>query len=401
MVLGSGSQNVIRPSKNIVTETLVKEESHLLFHRTSNSLPHQCDVNPETLQFTEEEVKSVAEFFKDPATFEFLQKAGNSKVLQESSLGRLSLYVKFDPLLRVQKQRQSSHPEPLKEGLDEKFLQTTTNDTNTNPDSVMTQHDGKQELSYDLNKLIDLSSSPKLKLEQRRSASLSPKNQKTFSEEEVNQALKMQELLYQEKLIKKDKQWNEQLKTMEKKKQILEKQVASLKDLLAVNRAVTSGLVTMVNNFLHQKENERIELGASNQDLTEERDQALEDLRSVESAFADLHRRYEKTKGIVEGYKQNEEWMKQHFSEMQMKLKNQEQMYEELRNRTEKKLDSANLVIENTKRVTEAEKTALTLQLKKAEMRISSLENNLEYKTCENTKLSNICDELIAKVGKI
>ncbi|XP_013791956.2 transforming acidic coiled-coil-containing protein 1-like [Limulus polyphemus] len=211
----------------------------------------------------------------------------------------------------------------------------------------------------------------------------------------------MQELLYQEKLIRKDKEWNEQFKTMEKKKQILEKQLTYLKDVLAVNRAVTSELVRLVNSFLHQKENERIELGESNQDLTKERDQALEDLQSVESAFSDLHRRYEKTKGIMEGYKQNEEWTKQHLGEMQMKLKNQEQMYEELRNRTEEKLDSANLVIENTKRVTEAEKTALTVQLKKAEMRISSLENNLEHKTCENTKLSNICDELIAKVGKI
>jgi len=31
--------------------------------------------------------------------------------------------------------------------------------------------------------------------------------------------------------------------------------------------------------------------------------QALEDLQSVETAFADLHRRYEKTKSVVEGLK--------------------------------------------------------------------------------------------------
>lgn len=31
--------------------------------------------------------------------------------------------------------------------------------------------------------------------------------------------------------------------------------------------------------------------------------QALEDLASVETAFSDLHRRYEKLKGVVEGFK--------------------------------------------------------------------------------------------------
>ena len=37
--------------------------------------------------------------------------------------------------------------------------------------------------------------------------------------------------------------------------------------------------------------------------LEKERDQALDDMRSVETAFADLHRRYEKVKGMVETYR--------------------------------------------------------------------------------------------------
>ena len=39
------------------------------------------------------------------------------------------------------------------------------------------------------------------------------------------------------------------------------------------------------------------------QQVINERDQALEDLQSVETAFSDLHRRYEKTKAVVEGFK--------------------------------------------------------------------------------------------------
>ena len=37
--------------------------------------------------------------------------------------------------------------------------------------------------------------------------------------------------------------------------------------------------------------------------MTAERDQGLEDLKMVESAFSDLHRRYEKVKTSVEGFK--------------------------------------------------------------------------------------------------
>ena len=39
------------------------------------------------------------------------------------------------------------------------------------------------------------------------------------------------------------------------------------------------------------------------QHVINERDQAFEDLQSVETAFSDLHRRYEKTKAVVEGFK--------------------------------------------------------------------------------------------------
>jgi hypothetical protein len=36
----------------------------------------------------------------------------------------------------------------------------------------------------------------------------------------------------------------------------------------------------------------------------------LEDLKNVESAFADVHRKYERTKNVVEGFKHNEDQLK-------------------------------------------------------------------------------------------
>ncbi|XP_023238183.1 uncharacterized protein LOC111637012 [Centruroides sculpturatus] len=44
------------------------------------SVSNQSEAGPDVAQFTEEEFRSAAEFFKDPSAFEFLQKAGNSTV---------------------------------------------------------------------------------------------------------------------------------------------------------------------------------------------------------------------------------------------------------------------------------------------------------------------------------
>ena len=54
---------------------------------------------------------------------------------------------------------------------------------------------------------------------------------------------------------------------------------------------------------LAEKEKTTSESQQGFEDVVKERDQALEDLQSVETAFSDLHQRYERTKGVVEGFK--------------------------------------------------------------------------------------------------
>jgi len=41
--------------------------------------------------------------------------------------------------------------------------------------------------------------------------------------------------------------------------------------------------------------------------LSQERDEALEDLKNVETAFSDLHKKYERAKGTMENLKKNED----------------------------------------------------------------------------------------------
>lgn len=59
--------------------------------------------------------------------------------------------------------------------------------------------------------------------------------------------------------------------------------------------------------------------------LNGERDQAAEDLKNVEMAFADVHRKYERTKTVVEGFKTNEETLKRMIEESETKLRKQDQ----------------------------------------------------------------------------
>ena len=83
----------------------------------------------------------------------------------------------------------------------------------------------------------------------------------------------------------------------------------------------------------------------------------------------------------------------------QAKLRKQDQKYELLKAHAEEKLEEANKEIETTSRSQDAEVAKLTAMLKKTEMKAASLERTVEQRTRENQELTNICDDLIAKVG--
>lgn len=122
-------------------------------------------------------------------------------------------------------------------------------------------------------------------------------------------------------------------------------------------------------------------------------------MQNVEAAFADVHRKYERTKSVVESFKENEETLKHIIEEHQIKSKKQEEKYERLKAHAEDTLERANREIENMSKSQDSEIARLTAMLKKAEMKAVSLERTVEQKNKENEELTAICDELIAKVG--
>lgn len=75
------------------------------------------------------------------------------------------------------------------------------------------------------------------------------------------------------------------------------------------------------------------------QQLTMEKEQALADLNSVERSLSDLFRRYENLKGVLEGFKKNEEALKKCAQDYLARVKQEEQRYQALKVHAEEKLD--------------------------------------------------------------
>ncbi|XP_054709488.1 transforming acidic coiled-coil-containing protein 3-like isoform X2 [Uloborus diversus] len=399
------------------------EKSKILYHEVSHTnsfvkneldqelssgclVENHSEAGPDVAEFSEDELRSVAELFKEPSAFHFFQKASNSKLLRESPLGRLSLLVKLDSTCKsgIEGNQEKGQDSGLDISGDSNSLNAACgNDKDyERVQSSIAMTTDSAALSDDPI-LIDIDSFSMKKMEKNSTShqgSHCVQEHKLFTEEEFSKALKMQELLFHEKQLKRDKERCDQVKLLEREKQVLKNQVVAMTKGHRASRGILEELLNIFTLWLTAKEQERVEMTSNNQKLLKERDQALEDLQNVETAFADLHRRYENCKSVLEGYKQNEERIKQQVVELQVKLKQQEQMYEMLRSRIQDKLESANAEIESARKSGDAEVTVLRAQLKKAEMKISSLEKDIEQKNKENIELSSICDDLIAKVGK-
>ncbi|KAJ8285948.1 hypothetical protein GJAV_G00032810 [Gymnothorax javanicus] len=137
------------------------------------------------------------------------------------------------------------------------------------------------------------------------------------------------------------------------------------------------------------------------QQLTAEKEQALADLNSVERSLSDLFRRYENMKTVLEGFKKNEEVLKKCAQEYLARVRQEEQRYQTLKIHAEEKLDKANEEIAQVRSKATAESLALSASLRKEQMKVESLERALHQKNQEIEELTKICDELIAKMGKI
>jgi len=329
-------------------------------------------------QFDESEFRPANEVFGD---LDFLQQHGTTSS-SVSHLARQSLYVKFDPLI-------GGRPSVM-----------------GRPSMAPFKTPGGVE------SLIDMQSESPCRTEGRRMEETVQEADTTLTTEtetlehglSVEEARERDSRLqdFQQGLLQRE----EKLLELQKDLKVKMDEVEELREQLKVKmdsenqmREVVAEYERTISELISDKEKEKSEMEVDVSKMIAEKNQAVEDLQNVEAAFADVHRKYERTKQVVEGFKKNEEQLKAYIEEYKNKLSRQDQKYQLLKEHAEEKLEEANKEIDNISRSQEAEVAKLTALLQKTEMKAKSLEQTVEQKVKENEELTAICDELIAKVG--
>ncbi|XP_060727640.1 transforming acidic coiled-coil-containing protein 3 isoform X1 [Tachysurus vachellii] len=130
----------------------------------------------------------------------------------------------------------------------------------------------------------------------------------------------------------------------------------------------------------------------------QEKQQLAKDLSDLERSFSDVVKRLDRRKEVIDGFKKNEETLKQCAQSYLARLQKEEQRYQMLKTHAEEKIDQANKCIAEVRTKMGSEVSALQVQLRREQLKVQSLEKNLEQKTKEVEDVTKLCDELIAKV---
>ncbi|XP_071506552.1 uncharacterized protein [Diadema antillarum] len=380
------------------------------------------------ISFEEMEFRLAEEVFasSDPSAFDvdYLAQAGGSSDFKESALARQSLYVKFDPLVKGCVTPQA--PAPILEPEGEDLLQMKT----PSPGQILERRGQRRaEVNAQANtspnatddvKNVDrlLSYSPATEEGQdstdsaNASEAIPPpiagsdegivqllRYSQTDMDAAVLEAARTATIRTQKAAEEKYSEYEKRLKSHDEKL----KEVVKAKEVTEKSNSDMRALVMEYEKSIQQLMSDVSDARSASDDtaaqLQKEKDQALEDLASVESAFSDLHRRYEKLKQTLDGYKKNEETLKKHVTEYQGKVKKQEQRYQTLKSHAEEKIEAANEQINKVTKSYQSENAGLQAAIKREQMKTESLEKTIQQKSKENAELTSLCDELISKMG--
>ncbi|XP_037301359.1 transforming acidic coiled-coil-containing protein 2-like [Manduca sexta] len=153
-----------------------------------------------------------------------------------------------------------------------------------------------------------------------------------------------------------------------------------------------------ISSLIGEQQRDKVATQEAMEKLTNERDQALNHLCSMESSFNDLLAKYEKCKSVILEFKDREIVYEQKITEYEGAVKKYEGLYGNLKQVTSDSLAKANETLENVKKNHNAEITKLNAIIKKHEITIASLQESLTQKNRDNEELTRICDQLINEV---
>uniref|UniRef100_G3P042 Transforming acidic coiled-coil-containing protein C-terminal domain-containing protein n=1 Tax=Gasterosteus aculeatus aculeatus TaxID=481459 RepID=G3P042_GASAC len=295
---------------------------------------------------------------------DYLEQFGSSN-FKESALRKQSLYLKFDPLMRESPKKPAG---PVAHG------------NASRPVAFVSRYETALEQQKDDFKLFDATAP---------AAFPQPAN----TEEAIIEVLKYSQKDMDAAIAR------VQAEGKEKEEQWSGKYNQKLHDIQEMRKIIAEFELVMAKMQADQ-EKERDLAQVKLDEALLEKEQVSNDLNAMERSFSDLFKRLEKYKGVVEGYKKNEETLKACAQDYLTRIKKEEQRYHTLKAHAEEKISLANEEIAEVRSKNKAEVSALQAQLRREQLKAQSLEKSLDQKEKEAEELTKLCDELITKVQK-
>ncbi|XP_037097862.1 transforming acidic coiled-coil-containing protein 3 isoform X2 [Syngnathus acus] len=297
------------------------------------------------------------------AQIDYLEQFGSTR-FKESALRKQSLYLKFDPLLRESPKKIGAPGFPLQA---------------PHPTSLLSRVEPLP--------VAEESATPQI-LE-----SLVPAFRQPASSEDIIDVLKYSQKDMDAAIAKM------QAEAKEKEDQMCAKYNQLQSDGQEM-RKIIAEFELMIAKMMADQEKERQASQAKLDEVLLEKEQVSSDLNAMERSLSDLFRRLEKYKEIIEGFKKNEETLKACSQDYMVRIKQDEKRYQTLKAHAEEKISQANEEIAEVRAKNKAEVSALQVQLRREQLKVQSLEKNLDQKVKEFEELTKLCDELISNVQK-
>ncbi|KAG1934419.1 transforming acidic coiled-coil-containing protein [Pimephales promelas] len=364
-------------------EIMAAPESLLQFHNQT------CDLG--VMAPSEDEFVPGALFMPDgdfDGQMDYLEQFGSS-TFKESALRKQSLYLKFDPLLKESPKKSLvdcgnsgfSLPRP---SLAIRMMEAAKSEV-------------KQKSHYDSMKLLDDLPPPAVETVVPDPTVLDllvhTLKQPVKTEDSIIDVLKYSQRDVDAMLQKADRKAAEQQKEMQTQ---IDKLCLENQHMLFIVSEFEATITQITDEHKQKEDLAKIEL----ERVLQEKDQLSKDLNEMEQSFSSVVKRLDRCKEVIEGFKKNEETLKQYAQNCMDRLQKEEKRYQALKAHAEEKLDQANKAISEVRTKLGAEVATLQVQLKREHLKVQSLERDLEQKAKEVKDVTDLCDELLLKVQK-
>ncbi|XP_030212517.1 transforming acidic coiled-coil-containing protein 3 isoform X1 [Gadus morhua] len=311
---------------------------------------------------------------------DYLEQFGSAN-FKESVLRKQSLYLKFDPLMRES---------PKKAGA------PTVSINPPRPAALASRLESERTVqqppTMDDFKLIDV---PAARIEVQNHTRLESLVPPTSTEEAIIDVLKYSQKDMDAAIarVRAEAKQTEALLTLK-----YDKLYEDHHELRKVFSGVEQTIPTMIADWKGQRERDRAQAQAKLNSALAEKEQVSQELSALDSSFSELFKRLEKYKVALGSYKKNEETLKGCAQEYLVRIRKEEQRYQTLKSYTEEKISKANEETGEVRSRLKAEVSGLQAQLRREQLKSQALESNYDQKVKEVVELTNLCDELIAKV---